>query len=334
MLTNHQILYNSMVNPHFQRDSMDPLNLYEDLFAPLCGNNPIKGLITPLHQYQRTAVARMLHQELYPQGYSPILGELPMGTYSPELQSQRIVCPHRCVRMRGGILVGEPHTGKILECLALIMLTKDQVACPTALNVPFTIPMCSLTYQRYLYHSLSSRYHYTDRHTQSDNKVENRNGSLGASVVDGSMEFEPYDKVLSCLLRNVIVASLWYLVLRQILHQPDLTEKARKALLPPDLKALLYIAGPSYAEKPAFTTAYSNALAQPFTGIVKHHQENMVYFTDSTPDISKFKSSLATIPSQGLGSTAPRKSIKYLSVLQDVSLITHHSKSRYLDCFG
>ncbi|KAJ1966952.1 hypothetical protein IWQ62_002148, partial [Dispira parvispora] len=237
-------------------------------------------------------------------------------------------------RMRGGILVGELRMGKILECLALILLTKDQVACPTALNVPFTIPVCNLTYQRYLHHSLSSPYHYPDRHTQSDNKLENRNGSLGASVVDDSMEFEPCDKVLSCLPRNVIVASLWYLVLRQILHQPDLTEKAHKTLLPSDLKAPLYIVGPSYVEKPAFTTAYSNALAQPFTGIVKHHQEYVVYFTDSTPYVSKFKSSLATISSQGLGATTPRKSIKYFSILQDVSLITHHSKSRYLDCFG
>ncbi|KAJ1660800.1 hypothetical protein IWQ61_000335 [Dispira simplex] len=312
-----------MVNHSSREAKVDPLNIYEDLFAPLCGNNSIEGLVTPPYQYQRTAVARMLHQELYPSGYVPTLGELPLDTYPPELQSQPISCPHRCgkhhytpvvnplpsdieqcsdnttVRMRGGILAGKSRTGKILECLTLILLTKDQLACPTALNVPFTIPVCNLTYQRYLDHTLLSPYHYPDRHAQRCRGWENGSQIAGASFVDDSIEDKPCDTELSCLPNTNIVPPLRYLTFRQILHRPELTEKAREVLLPPDLKELLYVAGSSYLEERDFTTTYFDNPERPLPANVRHHQEDMVLFTDSTPDIPKFKSALAAIPSQG-----------------------------------
>ncbi|KAJ1660799.1 hypothetical protein IWQ61_000334 [Dispira simplex] len=323
MATYDEVIYNFMVNQSSREAKVDPLNIYEDLFAPLCGNNSIEGLVTPPYQYQRTAVARMLHQELYPSGYVPTLGELPLGTYPPELQSQPISCPHRCgkhhytpvvnplphgikpynanttVRMRGGILAGKSRTGKIIECLALILLTKDQLACPTALNVPFTIPVCNLTYQRYLDRTLLSPYHYPDRHTKRCREWENGSELSGASFVDDSIEDKPCDTELSCLPHTNIVPPLRYLTFRQILHCPDLTEKAREVLLPPDLKELLYVTGSSYLEERDFTTTYFDNPERPFPAIVRHHQEDMVLFTDSTPDIPKFKSALAAIPSQG-----------------------------------
>ncbi|KAJ1657010.1 hypothetical protein IWQ61_003515 [Dispira simplex] len=256
MATYDEVIRNFMVNLPSCGAKVDPLNIYEDLFAPLCGNNSIEGLVTPLYQCQRTAVASMLHQELYPS-----------------------------VRIRGGILAGKPRTGKILECLALIILTKDQLACPTALNVLFTIPVCNLTYQRYLDHTLLSPYHYPDRHTKScHNSIEDR----------------PCDTELSCLPNTNIVPPLRYLTFRQILHCSNLTEKAQEVLLPPDLQELLYITGSSYLEEQDFTTTYFDNPERPFLAIVRYHQEYMVLFTDSTPDISKFKSALAAIPSQGL----------------------------------
>ncbi|KAJ1661137.1 hypothetical protein IWQ61_000007 [Dispira simplex] len=323
MATYDEVIHNFMVNLPSREAKVDPLNIYEDLFTPLCGNNSIEGLVTPLYQYQRTAVARMLHQELYPSGYVPTLGELPLDTYPPELQSQPISCPHRCgkhhytpvvnplpsgikpynanttVRMRGGILSGKSRTGKILECLALILLTKDQLACPTALNVPFTIPVCNLTYQRYLDHTLLSPYHYPDRHTKSCREWENGSELSGASFVDDSIKDKPCGTELSCLPNTNIVPPLRYLTFRQILHCSDLTEKAGEVLLPPDLKELLYIAGSSYLEERDFTATYFDNPERPFPAIVRHHQEDMVLFTDSTPDIPKFKSALAAIPSQG-----------------------------------
>ncbi|KAJ1654906.1 hypothetical protein IWQ61_005251 [Dispira simplex] len=323
MATYDEVVHNFMVNQPSREAKVDPLNIYEDLFAPLCGNNSIEGLVTPLYQYQRTAVARMLHQELYPSGYVPTLGELPLDTYPPELQSQPISCPHRCgkhhytpvvnplpsdiepisdnviVRMRGGILAGKSRTGKILECLALILLTKDQLACPTALNVPFTIPVCNLTYQRYLDRTLLSPYHYPDRHIKRCREWENGSEISGVSFADDSIEDKPCDTELSCLPHTNIVPPLRYLTFRQILHHSDLTEKAREVLLPPDLKELLYVAGSSYLEERDFTTTYFDNPERPFPANVRHHQEDMVLFTDSTPDIPKFKSALAAIPSQG-----------------------------------
>ncbi|KAJ1654901.1 hypothetical protein IWQ61_005246 [Dispira simplex] len=323
MATYDEVVHNFMVNQPSREFKVDPLNIYEDLFAPLCGNNSIEGLVTPLYQYQRTAVARMLHQELYPSGYVPTLGELPLDTYPPELQSQPISCPHRCgkhhytpvvnplpsgikpnsdnttVRMRGGILAGKSRTGKIVECLALILLTKDQLACPTALNVPFTIPVCNLTYQRYLDRTLLSPYHYPDRHIKRCREWENGSEISGVSFVDDSIEDKPCDTGLTCLPHTNIVPPLRYLTFRQILHHSDLTEKAREVLLPPDLQELLYVAGSSYLEERDFTTTYFDNPERPFPANVRHHQEDMVLFTDSTPDIPKFKSALAAIPSQG-----------------------------------
>ncbi|KAJ1654411.1 hypothetical protein IWQ61_005646 [Dispira simplex] len=323
MATYDEVVHNFMANQPSREAKVDPLNIYEDLFTPLCGNNSIEGLVTPLYQYQRTAVARMLHQELYPSGYVPTLGELPLDTYPPELQSQPISCPHRCgkhhytpvvnplpsgikpnsdnitVRMRGGILAGKSRTGKIIECLALILLTKDQLACPTALNVPFTIPVCNLTYQRYLDCTLLLPYHYPDRHTQRCREWENGSEIAGASSVDDSIEDKPCDTELSCLPNTNIVPPLRYLTFRQILHHSDLTEKTREVLLPQDLKELLYVAGSSYLEERDFTTTYFDNPERPLPAIVRHHQEDMVLFTNSTPDIPKFKSVLTAIPSQG-----------------------------------
>ncbi|KAJ1650711.1 hypothetical protein IWQ61_008555 [Dispira simplex] len=323
MATYDEVIRSFMVNLPSREAKVDTLNIYEDLFAPLCGTNSIEGLVTPLYQYQRTAVARMLHQELYPSGYVPTLGELPLDTYPPELQSQPISCPHRCgkhhytpvvnplpsgikpysynttVRVRGGILTGKSRTGKIIECLTLILLTKDQLACPTALNVPFTIPVCNLTYQHYLDHTLLSPYHYPDRHIKRCREWKSGSDIAGASFVDDSIEDKPCDTELSCLPNTNIVPPLRYLTFRQILHRSDLTEKAWEVLLPPDLKELLYVAGSSYLEERDFTTTYFDNPERPFPAIVRYHQEDMVLFTDSTPDIPKFKSALTAIPSRG-----------------------------------
>ncbi|KAJ1653351.1 hypothetical protein IWQ61_006504 [Dispira simplex] len=322
MTTYNEVIHNFMVNLPSREAKFDLLNFYEDLFATLCGNNSIEGLVTPLYQYQRTTVARMLHQELYPLGYVPTPGELPLGTYSPELQSQPISCPHHCgkhhytpvvnplpsdtetgndnvtVRVRGGILARKSHTGKILKCLALILLTKDQLACPTALNVPFTILVCNLTYQCYLDHTLLSPYHYPDRHTKCCREWENSSELSGASFVDDSIEDKPCDMELSCLPNMNIVPLLRYLTFRQILHHPDLTEKAWEVLLPPYLKELLYVTGSSYLEEWEFTTTCFDNPERPFPAIVRHHQADMVVFTDSRPNISKFKPALTVIPSQ------------------------------------
>ncbi|KAJ1652232.1 homocitrate synthase lys21 [Dispira simplex] len=323
MATYDEVIRNFLVNQPSREAKFDPLNIYEDFFAPLCGNSSIEGLVTPLYQYQRTAVARMLHQELYPSGYVPTLGELPVGTYPPELQSQPISCPHRCgkhhytpvvnplpsdtetgydnvtARVRGGILAGKSRTGKILECLALILLTKDQLACPTALQVCFTIPVCNLTYQRYLDRTLLSPYHYPDRHIKRCREWENGNELSSARFVDDSIEDKPCDTELSCLPNTNIVPPLRYLTFRQILHRSDLTEKAREVLLPPDLKELLYVAGSSYLEEWESTTTYFDNPERPFPALVRHHQADMIVFTDSTPNISKFKPALAAIPFQG-----------------------------------
>ncbi|KAJ1959858.1 hypothetical protein IWQ62_004445 [Dispira parvispora] len=153
MATDDEIIYKLMVNlPSPCVGEVDPLGFYDDLFAPLRRNGPIEGMVTPLYQYQRAAVARMLHQELYPPGYVPTLGKLPMDTYPPELRSEPISCSYGCgkhhyspavnpltkdmktstdtttVRTRGGILAEDPRSGKTLELLTLILLTKDQLA--------------------------------------------------------------------------------------------------------------------------------------------------------------------------------------------------------------
>ncbi|KAJ1642101.1 hypothetical protein IWQ61_010668, partial [Dispira simplex] len=121
----------------------------------------------------------------------------------------------------------------------------------------------------------------------------------GASSVDDSIEDKPRDTELSCLPHTNIVPPLRYLTFRQILHHSDLTEKAREVLLPPDLKELLYVSGPSYLEERDFTTTYFDNPERPLPAIVRHHQEDMVLSTNSTPDIPKFKSALTAIPSQG-----------------------------------
>ncbi|KAJ1642018.1 hypothetical protein IWQ61_010681, partial [Dispira simplex] len=67
MVTGNEIIYNLMVNLSSRCvDKVDPLGLYDGLVDPLCASEPIKGLVTPPYQYQRAAVIRMLHQELYP----------------------------------------------------------------------------------------------------------------------------------------------------------------------------------------------------------------------------------------------------------------------------
>ncbi|KAJ1969355.1 hypothetical protein IWQ62_000678 [Dispira parvispora] len=191
MADDNKIIYDLLLKlPSPSLDNVDPLSLYGDLFAPLRENGPIEGLVTPLYRYQRATVAQMLHQELYPPGYVPTLGDLPLDAYPPELRSKPISCPYNCgkhhysqvvnplpyeiiiadnattVRARGGILAEDPRSGKILELLALILLTKDQISCPTALDAQFTKTVCRLSYQNYLNCTLLPPYCYPGRATK------------------------------------------------------------------------------------------------------------------------------------------------------------------------
>ncbi|KAJ1657874.1 hypothetical protein IWQ61_002793 [Dispira simplex] len=305
MATNEEFIYDLMVNlPSPLVDKVDPLGLYDDLFAPLRDNGLIKGMVTPLYQYQRAAVAQMLHQELYPPDYMPTLGELPLDTYPPDLRSEPIACLYNCgkhhyspvvnplpdgmettdntttVRTRGGILAEDSRTGKIPEFLALILLTKDQPACPTALDVPFTKMICRLTYQKYLNHTLLSPYKYPGRNPK-------RNGET-----DGVVDFDDGEMIKagpSCLPGKGIVAPLRYLALREVVHQPCIAIKALGGFLPPDLQKLMWFSGISYIEDREFAASYFKNADLPITDSVEQHYQDLVLLTKATPDLPKFK---------------------------------------------
>ncbi|KAJ1656019.1 hypothetical protein IWQ61_004332 [Dispira simplex] len=315
MARDEEIIYDHMVNlPSPLVDRVDPLGLYDDLFAPLRDSGLIKGMVTPLYQYQRAAVAQMLHQELYPPDYMPTLGELPLDTYPPELQSEPIACPYNCgkhhyspvvnllpdgmetfedttaVRTRGGILAEDSRTGKILEFLALILLTKDQPACPTALDVPFTKAVCCLTYQKYLDHTLLPPYSYPVRNPK-------RNGES-----DDVVEFDDDDEMIKaepCFLPGKgIVAPLRYLALREVVHQPCIARKALGGILPPDLQQLMRFSGIRYIEDREFTESYFKNPDRPITDSVEQHYQDVVLFPEASPDLPKFKAVLPSISCQ------------------------------------
>ncbi|KAJ1956234.1 hypothetical protein IWQ62_005349 [Dispira parvispora] len=309
MATDNEIIYKLMVNlPSPSVDEVDPLGFYDDLFAPLHRNGPIEGMVTPLYQYQRAAVTRMLHQELYPPGYVPTLGKLPMDTYPPELRSEPISCSYGCgkhhyspavnplpkdmktstdtttVRTRGGILAEDPRSGKILELLTLILLTKDQMACPTALDVPFTRTACHLTYQAYLDHSFLSPYRYPGRITKSNVKSVSDNESDESDVDD-----EMYETELSCFPGRGVCAPLRYLTLREVVHCPRLAGKALGEFLPPDLQEFTTSAGFSYIADNEFADTYYKKRNVTIPDNVKQHHQDLVFFTPATPNIRKFK---------------------------------------------
>ncbi|KAJ1969353.1 hypothetical protein IWQ62_000676, partial [Dispira parvispora] len=359
MSDDNNIIYDLLLKlPSPTLDNVDPLGLYDDLFSPLHENGPIEGLVTPLYQYQRAAVAQMLHQELYPPGYVPTLGDLPLDTYPPELQSKPISCPYDCgkhhyspavnplpydistadnlttVRARGGILAEDPRSGKILELLALILLTKDQVSCPTALDAEFTKAVCRLSYRRYLKYTLLQPYSYPDRTTKlskysnyysdTDTDDDDDNDELGDDDDDDDDEFEDddldyiyrdvkdiyhvdktdddddiFESESSCLPGKGIVPSLRYLALREIVHCPRLSRIALESTLPPDLKELMWISGFNYIEERSFATAYFKNPELPIPENVEQHHQDLVSFTKGTSNVSKFTDNLASLSSQG-----------------------------------
>ncbi|KAJ1950414.1 hypothetical protein IWQ62_006572, partial [Dispira parvispora] len=318
MVSNEEIIYNLFVNlPSPCMDKVDPLGHYGDLFAPLHGSEPIEGLVTPLYQYQRAAVAQMLHQELYPPGSVPILGELPLDTYPPELRSEPIGCLNDCgkhhyspvvnplpasiettadtttVRTRGGILAEDPRTGKILEFLTLILLTKDQIACPTALDMPFTKTACGLTYRHYLDHSLLSPYNYPGR-----NPSHNGSKSAGSRSYEYKMTNEMNKVKYSCLPGEGIVPPLRYLALREMVHRPRFTRTALRCWLPPDLRKLMLFLGFCYVEDRESAAAYFASPEKPISESMQQHHQDLALFTKNTPDIPVFKANLALVSSQ------------------------------------
>ncbi|KAJ1952292.1 hypothetical protein IWQ62_006255, partial [Dispira parvispora] len=325
-MPNNRFAYHHVVNlPSPCVDDADPLGLYDDQFAPLRGNGPMEGLLTPLFQYQRATIMRMLHQELYPPGYVPTLGELPPDTYPPEFRSRPVACPYNCgkhhyspavsplpytdfpdsrnvtVRMRGGILAEDSRTGKTLECLALILLTKHQPACPTALDMPFTKVSCCLTYHHYLKCTLFPPYHYHGRHTNRAKKIKNGNTFSRTSTAGGPATGKMNTKVPPCLPRNGIVPPLRYLALRKIGHFPELIGAARESKLSPDLKELLHRTGPIYIQDREFSAACLENPKNVSPENTLHHREDIVVFTRDTFDIHKFKdvleSALSQVPS-------------------------------------
>ncbi|KAJ1656230.1 hypothetical protein IWQ61_004159 [Dispira simplex] len=319
MATNKEIIYNLLINlPSPCVDKVDPLGLYDDLFAPLRGSDPIEGMVTPLHQHQRAAVTRMLHQELYPPGYVPTLGELPLDTYPPELRSEPITCPYDCgkhhyspavnslpggmktiadtttVRTRGGILAENSLTDQILEFLALILLTKDQLACPTALDVAFTKMACHLTYQNYLEHTLFPPHRYPSR-----NAKRNAESNNGDESDEDEVKLKNRKVTSSCLPGEEIVPPLRYLALREIVHCPRLARKALGDYLPPDLQKLLWFLGFSHIKDHEFAAAYFKNPRVPIADNVEQHHQDLIMFTKATPDILQFKTALALVSSQG-----------------------------------
>ncbi|KAJ1962643.1 hypothetical protein IWQ62_003463 [Dispira parvispora] len=327
-------------------DNVDPLGLYDDLFAPLRESGSIEGLVTPLYQYQRAAVAQMLHQELYPPGYMPTLGELPLDTYPPELRSKPISCPYNCgkhhyspvvnplpydiiiadsattVRARGGILAEDPRSGKILELLALILLTKDQISCPTALDAKFTKAVCRLSYRNYLNCTLLPPYRYPGRAAKSSEDSNNDSGpsdddhendEFGCDDLEyifqevdddykihqADDDYEVFESESSCLPGEDIVPPLRYLALRLIVHCPRLTAKAIDDFLPTDLKEIMWLSGFNYVEDNNFSTAYLKNPELLIPDNVGQHHQDLISFTHCTSSVSEFKAHLASLSSQG-----------------------------------
>ncbi|KAJ1949135.1 hypothetical protein IWQ62_006782, partial [Dispira parvispora] len=267
----------------------------------------------------------MLHQELYPPGYVPTLGVLPLDTYPPELQSKPISCPYDCgkhhysqvvnplpyeiiiddnattVRVRGGILAEDPRSGKILELLALILLTKDQMSCPTTLDARFTKTVCHLSYQNYLNFTLLPPYRYPGRTIELSEESNNDNRPSDDDYE--SDEVEDYDEMFesasSCLPGEGIVPPLRYLALREIVHCPRLSRKALESVLPPDLKELTWLSGFNYVEANNFATAYFKNPELPIPDNVEQHHQDLILFTQCTSTVSEFKANLASLPSQG-----------------------------------
>ncbi|KAJ1655507.1 hypothetical protein IWQ61_004755 [Dispira simplex] len=241
--------------PDFRPDPQYP---YYGIFTQLQRRGPIDGMVTSLYQYQKNAVTKMLTQELYPPSYPPwwtessadsstltgsFLGATEWewhacGKYHllPPTESASVNAGEntilRGMPTRGGILCEDMGMGKTCECLALILLTKDQTACSLTLDTLVSDVHCGLTYERYL-RELPFAPGQTLPHQKSSPKP-------GLSIFSQSMPCQDVDDFGHPVQPNRYgVPTLWYLALHTLVHYPTLSATVHHWVVPPDVTTII-----------------------------------------------------------------------------------------------
>ncbi|KAJ1967977.1 hypothetical protein IWQ62_001527 [Dispira parvispora] len=242
--------------PNFHPDPQHP---YYSLFAQLQHSGPIPGMVTSLYQYQKNTVTKMLTQELYPPTYPPgwtessvdsptLTGSFPEATewdwhtcgkyhLLPPIESAPVHAGENTVQrgmpIRGGVLCEDMGMGKTCECLALILLTKDQTACPLTLDTPVSDVHCGLTYERYL-RELPA----TPGHTLPHRKLSP--ADPGSSTFSQRLPCQDVDDFGHPVQPTRYgVPTLRYLALHTLVHHPALSAMVHHWVVPPDVTAIV-----------------------------------------------------------------------------------------------